>query len=149
MPEITSIAMKRQKNLVQSKITQTTPERGLGKIDITNLPEKEFKIKVITMLLELQRNMQELRDEVQREITEMKQSLEGLKSRLDEVQETVNGIEIREQEHREAEVERDKRISRNKRILRDLRDQSKWNNIHIIEVPEEEEEERKRDRKWL
>ena len=58
------------------------------------------------MLLELQRNMQELRDEVQREITEMKQSIEGLKSRLDKVQETVDGTEIREQEYREAEAER-------------------------------------------
>ena len=73
-PTATSITMKRQKNLVQSKIVQTTPERGLGEIDLTNLPKKEFKIKVITMLTELQRNIQELRNEVQREITEMKQS---------------------------------------------------------------------------
>ena len=90
--------MKRHKNLVQSKITQTTPERRPGEMDITNLPEKEFKIKVTTMLMDLQENMQELRDEIQREITERKQSTEGLKSRLDEVQETVNRIEIREQE---------------------------------------------------
>ena len=45
--------------------------------------------------MDLQRNMQELREEVWKEITEMKQSLEGLKRRLDEVQEAVNGIEIR------------------------------------------------------
>ena len=62
--------MKRQKNLVQSKITQTTLERGPGEIDITNLPEKEFKIKVITMLTDLQTNMQELKDQVRRENTE-------------------------------------------------------------------------------
>ena len=62
--------------------------------------------------------------------------------RLNEVEETVNGIEIREQEYREAEAERDKRISRNERILRELCDQSKWNNIHIIEVPEEEKREK-------
>ena len=92
---ITSITMERQKRLVQSKITQTRPESGPGEKDITSLPEKEFKIKVITMLMDLQRNMQELRDEVRREMTEMKQSIEGLKSRLDEVQETVNGSEIR------------------------------------------------------
>ena len=142
LPATTSITMKRQKNLVQSKITQITPVRGPGEIDITNLPEKEFKIKVITMLMDLQRNMQELRDEGRREITEMKQSLEGLKSRLDEVQETVNGIEIREQEYREAEAQRDKRISGNERILREFCDQSKWNNIYIIGVAEEEEREK-------
>ena len=42
-------------------------------------------MKVITMLMDLQRNMQELRDKVQREITEMKQLIEGLKSILDKV----------------------------------------------------------------
>ena len=53
----TSIAMKRKKNLIQSRITQTTPEREPGEVDLTKLPEKEFKIKVITMLMDLQRNM--------------------------------------------------------------------------------------------
>ena len=89
----TPIAMKKQ-NLLQSKIPQT-PERGLGEIKITNLPEKEFKIKVISMLMELQRNTQELREEFRREITEMKQTMEGFKSRLGEVEETVNGKDVR------------------------------------------------------
>ena len=75
--------MKRQKNLVQSKIVQTTPERGSAETDLTSLPDKEFKIKIINMLTELQRNIQELRDDVQMEITEMKQSLEGFITRMD------------------------------------------------------------------
>ena len=86
------ITTKRQKNVVQSKIVQITPQRGLREIDLANLPEKEFKIKVITMLMDLERNMQELKDKVGKENTEIKQSLEGLKSRLDEVQEAINGI---------------------------------------------------------
>ena len=86
--------------------------------------------------------MQELQDQVGRENTEIKQSLEGLKNRLDEVQEVVNRIEI-EQECREADAQTDKRISRNERILRELCDQSKRNNIRIIGVPEEDREKRK------
>ena len=39
---------------------------------------------------------------------------------MDEMQEAINGIEIREQEHREADAETDKRISRNETILREL-----------------------------
>ena len=74
-----SITMKRQKNLIQTKFT--TPEK---ETDLTSLPEKEFKIKIINMLMELQRNIQELRDDVQREITEVKQSLEGFISRMDD-----------------------------------------------------------------
>ena len=54
------------------------------------------------MLMELQRNMQELRDDVWREITEVKQSLEGFISRMDKMQEAIDGIETREQERTEA-----------------------------------------------
>ena len=108
--------------MIQTRLTQTaqtsstsSPEKEPRDIDLSGLPEKEFKTKVITMLMDLQRNMQELR----RENTEIKQSVEGLQSRMDERQETINGLENREQERREADAERDKRISRNERILRD------------------------------
>ena len=56
--------------------------------------------------MDLQRNIQDLRDQARRENTEIRQSPEGIKSRLDEVQETINKIEMREQEYREAEAER-------------------------------------------
>ena len=48
--------------------------------------------------------------------------MEGFKSRLDVVEETVNGIETREEEYKEAEAQREKRISKNERILRQLCD---------------------------
>jgi len=137
--------MKRQKNMIQTRLTQTasasatsSPEKEPGEIDLASLPEKEFKTKVITMLMDLQRNMQELR----KENTEIKQALEGLQNRMDEMQETINGLENREQERREADAERDKRISRNERILRELSDQYKRNNIRIIGIPEEVEREK-------
>ena len=78
----------------------------------------------------------------------MQHKMEGFKSTLDILEETVTGIEIREEEYKEAEAQREKRISKNERILRELCDQPKWNNICITRVPEEEERE-KRDRKCL
>ena len=66
----------------------------------------------------------------------------GFKSRLDTVKNTIYEIEIREEEYKEAEAQREKRISRNERILRELCDQSKWNNICIIGVPEVEGREK-------
>ena len=69
----------------------------------------------------------------------MKSTVEGIKSRLDMVEETINEIETREEEYKEAEAQREKRISKNERILRELCDQSKSNNIHITRIPEEEE----------
>ena len=55
------------------------------------------------MLMDLQRNMQELR----KENTEIEQALEGLQNRMDEMQETINGLENWEQEHRKADAERE------------------------------------------
>ena len=72
------------------------------------------------------------------EIQPLKNKMEGTKSRLDMVEEMINEIEIRKEEYKEAEAQRRKRISKNERILRELCDQPKWNNIHIIGVPEEE-----------
>ena len=102
--------------------------------------------------MELQKNIQELRNEFKSEIqslrnsiSEMKHTMEGFKSRLEVVQEKINRIEIREEESKDAEAQREKRISKNERILKELCDQSKQKNICIIGVPEEEE--RKRDRK--
>ena len=63
---------------------------------------------------EMQRKMQEQWDEVQREITdvrkeitEVKQTLVGFISRMDKMQEAIEGIETREQEHIEADIERE------------------------------------------
>ena len=78
--------MKRQ-NYRQTKITETTPEK---ETDLTSLPEKEFKIKIMNMLTEMQRKMRGQWDEVRREITdarkeitEVKQTLEGFISRME------------------------------------------------------------------
>ena len=55
--------MKCQRNLVQSKIINTTPEKDLNDINLMNLPEREFKIKIINMFMEVQKDIQELRNE--------------------------------------------------------------------------------------
>ena len=98
--------MKRQKTFIQTRLRETTPEEELGETDLTNLPKRKFKIKVTTMQMELHRKMQELTDKVGRETTKIKQSLEGRKSRMDEMQKAIHGIETREQECIEADTER-------------------------------------------
>ena len=112
----------------QTRLTQTASasatsshEKEPGEMDLTSLPEEKFKTNVITVLMDLQRNMQELR----KENTEIKQALEGLQNGMDKMQETINGRENREQECREADGERDKRTSKNERMLRELSDQLK------------------------
>ena len=122
-----------------------TPEKDSNEIDLMNLPERDFKIKIINMFMEVQKTIQECRNEFRSEmqslqstVSEMKHTMEGFKSKLDVVKETINEIEIREEEYKEAEAQREKRISRNERILRELCDESKWNNIRIMELQKRE-----------
>ena len=63
--------MKWQKNLVQTKIPQTT-ERELSATEITNILDKDFKIKIINMLMELEKNNQVLREDFKKEIETLK-----------------------------------------------------------------------------
>ena len=55
--------MKHQRNLVQSKIINTTPEKDLNDMDLVTLPEREFNIKIINMRMEVQKDIHELRHE--------------------------------------------------------------------------------------
>ena len=52
--------------MVQTKISQT-PEKGPNETEFTNLPEREFKIRIINMLMEAQKNIQELRNKFKSE----------------------------------------------------------------------------------
>ena len=102
--------MKHQKRIVKTKIQ--LPEKGLTETEITNL-DKDFKINIINMFTELQKNIQDLRKDFKKEIetlkntvSEMKHTMEGFKNRLDEVEEMVNVIEIKEQRNKEVEQKR-------------------------------------------
>ena len=73
--------MKRQRNLVQSKIINTTPEKDLNDMDLVTLPEREFKIKIINILMQVRKDIQELRNEFRSEVQSLKSTMEGIKRR--------------------------------------------------------------------
>ena len=75
-------------------------------------------------------------------ITEMKNTLEGIYSRILEAEEWISDPEDRMVEFTAAEQNKEKRMKRNEDSLRDLWDNIKCNNIHIIGVPEGEEREK-------
>jgi len=75
-------------------------------------------------------------------ITEIKNSLETTNSRIQEAEEQISGVEDRLVEITNAEQKREKRLKRNEESLRELWDNVKCTNIHIIGVPEGEEREK-------
>ena len=74
-------------------------------------------------------------------ITEIKNTLEGINSRKTEAEERISDLEDRMVEFTAAEQNKEKRMKGNEVSLRDLWDNIKCTNIHIIEVPEGEERE--------
>ena len=80
-------------------------------MDLVTLPKGDFKIKIINMLMEIQKDIQELRNEFRMEIQSLKSTMEGIKRRLDMVEETISEIEMREEEYKEAEAQRGKKGS--------------------------------------
>ena len=75
-------------------------------------------------------------------ITEMKNTLEGINRRITEAEERVSDLEDRMVEFTATEQNKEKRMKRNEDSLRELWDNIKHNNIHIIGVPEGEEREK-------
>ena len=75
-------------------------------------------------------------------ITEMKNTLKGIKSRITETEEQISDLEDRMVEITAMEQNKEKRKKRSEDSLRDLWDNIKHTNIHIIGVPEGEERKR-------
>ena len=80
-------------------------------------------------------------------ITELKNTLQGINSRITEAEEWISDLEDRMVEFTAAEQNKDKRRQRNEVSIRDLWDNIESNNIRIIGVAEGEE--RKDLRKYL
>ena len=75
-------------------------------------------------------------------INEIKNSLEGISSRITEAAEQISDLEDKRVEITTAEQNKEKRMKRIEDSLRDLGDNIKRTNIWIIGVPEEEEKKK-------
>ena len=75
-------------------------------------------------------------------ITELKNTLEGINNRITEAEEWISDLEDRMVEFTAAEQNKEKRMKRNEDSLRQLWNNIKRNNIHIIGDPEGEEREK-------
>ena len=72
----------------------------------------------------------------------MKNTLEGIINKITEAEERISDLEDRMVEFTATEQNKEKTMKKNEHSLRDLWDNSKHTNIHIIRVPEGEESEK-------
>ena len=115
--------------MLQKKEQDKIPEKELSKMEINNLPDKEFKLMIIKMLNELGRRIDKHSEKFNRELENIKKNqtaeeynnwnkttLEEINSRLDDTEEWMTELEDRVVEITQAEEEKEKRILK-KRIL--------------------------------
>ena len=73
-------------------------------------------------------------------ISELKNTVEGMKSRLDETEDQISELDNKEK-NSQKDQEKEKRLKNNEEVLRELQGNMKCNNNCIIEIPEGEEEQ--------
>ena len=144
---------------------EESPERGINENEASNVLDIEFKIIVIKMLQllckddkELYGNYKELtgnyicmkknietiiksQEEMKNTTPKMKNTLERIKGRLNEAEDPIRELEDNVEKISQKEKQNEKRLKKNDEGLRELEDNMKYNNIHIIRIPEREEEE--------
>ena len=96
---------------------------------ISNIPDKEFKVMVIKMLTKLRRrinivktstkieNMRKYQSEL-KTTTEIKNTLEGINSRLEDAEEQISDLEDRVVQITKTEQQKEKRIFKNEDSLK-------------------------------
>ena len=145
--------MRRQRNTQQMKEQGKTPPDLTNEEEIGGLPEKEFRLMIVKVIQNLGNRMEKIQETFNKDLEELKSkqtvmnntrneiknSLEGINSRITESEERITDLEDKIVEITAAEQNKDKRMKRTEDSLRDLWDNTKCTNIRIIGVPEEEE----------
>ena len=106
---------------------------------------KRMEAKIEKIQEMFNKDLEELKNkqtEMNNTRTEMKTTVEGINSRITEAEEQISEFDDRMLEFTAGEQNKDKRMKRNEDSRRDLWDNIKCNNIHIIGVPEGEEREK-------
>ena len=143
-------------------------EQGKNPPDLTNeeeigtLPEKEIRIMIVKMIQNLGNRIDKIQEMYNKDleeqnskqtvmnnkINEIKNSLEGINSRITEAEEWISDLEDKMVEITTAEQNKEKRMKRIEESLRDRWDNIKHTNIRITGV-QKKKRKRKELRKYL
>ena len=124
--------MRRHRNTQQMKEQGKNPPDLTNEEEIGSLPEKQFRIIIIKMIQNLENRMQKIQETFNKDLEELKSkqtvmnnttneiknSLEGISSRITEAEERINDLEDRMLEFTAVEQTTEKRMKRNEDTLR-------------------------------
>ena len=117
--------------------------------EIGRLPEKEFRVMIVKMIQNLGNRMEKIQETFNKDseelkskqtmmnstINEIKNSLEGINSRITKEEEWISDLEDKIVEITTTEQNKEKRMKRLEDSLKGFSDNIKCTNIQIIGVP--------------
>ena len=121
--------------MLQTKEHGKNLQDEINEDEIGNLPEKEFRVIIIKMIQNLGNRMEKIQETFNKDpeelktkqtvrnntITEIKNTLEGINSRITEAEEWISELEDKMVEITAREQNKEKRMKRIEDSLRDLR----------------------------
>ena len=134
--------MRRQRNTQQTKEQSKNPPDKTNAEEIGSLPEKEFRVMIVKIIQNLGNRMEKIQETFHKDleelksketminntINEIKNSLEGINSRITEAEEWISNLEYKILEI-VTEQNKEKRMKRIEDSHRDFWDKIKCTNI--------------------
>ena len=134
---------------------QNPPDQN-NEEEIGSLPEKEIRIMIVKMIQNPGNRIEKIKEMFKKDleelkckptmmnntINEIKNSLEGINSRITEVDERISNLKDKRVEITMEEQKKGKRVKRIEDSVRDVWDNIKRTNIRNIGVPEEREKKK-------
>ena len=117
-------------------------EKQQNEVEIAKTQKKKIRMMIVKMIQDLRNRIEKMQEMFTKDLEELKNkqtkvnnTLEGINSRITEAKEWINDLEDRMVDITATEQNVEKRMKRNS--LRDLWNNIKCMNIHIIGVPGE------------
>ena len=87
--------MKRQRNLAQMKEQIRNTKVQINEEEIGKLPEKEFRIMIVKMIKNLENRMEKMQESTNKDLEELKNKHIETNNKIIEIKNTLEGINSR------------------------------------------------------
>ena len=126
--------MRRQRNILQTNEQDKNPQDQINEEEIGKITEKEFRVMIVKMIQNFGNRIEEIPEMFNKDleklkskqtvmnntITEIKNTLEGIKGRITEAEEWISELEDRMVQITVAEQNKENRMKTMEDSLRDL-----------------------------
>ena len=87
--------MKRQRNTTQMKEQTRKTEVQINEEEIRKLPEKEFRIMLVKMIKNLENKMEKMQESINKDLEELKSKHAETNNTITDIKNTLEGINSR------------------------------------------------------